>query len=331
MDVDTQLEGPPRVPKPHDFLWFPDGNVVLATDTYLFKVHKSLLAVHSSVFRDMFELPNVGHADPMPGQGGAGLALETYEGVPMVTMVGDKGEDVAHLLRAVFEPNYYHRDDDNTPLEVIVALLLLSTKYDFNAVRKNIILHLSRQYPMNLEEYSALDSDTTSMFGKLRNDCHFTLLAAALTADVDVLLPGLLLACSDFSTDYIFRQTESMTRDALRILIGGRDSLDVDVNQYIASLPQKLQQFGSACPNGRSCFSTAYFNDLQGAIPMQFKAFTGAEMVEKHLSSVCEECCSYMVKVIDGERKELWEELPSYFELPGWAILQANLKAIIES
>lgn len=44
-------------PKHHDVLWFTDGNVVLETDTYLFRVHKSLLSFHSTVFRDMFELP----------------------------------------------------------------------------------------------------------------------------------------------------------------------------------------------------------------------------------------------------------------------------------
>lgn len=106
MDVDAQLQRPQTSPKPHNFLWFTDGNVVLATDTYLFKVHKSLLAVHSSVFKDMFELPNVGHDSSNlegPGRSDAAFASETYEGAQVVTLVGDKGADVAHLLRAVFE------------------------------------------------------------------------------------------------------------------------------------------------------------------------------------------------------------------------------------
>lgn len=88
-------------PQPHDVLWFPDGNVVLATDVYLFKVYKGILSMHSSVFRDMFELPNVGGNGD--GHIGGGMAPDSYDGLPLVTMVGDKGEDVVHLLRAVYE------------------------------------------------------------------------------------------------------------------------------------------------------------------------------------------------------------------------------------
>lgn len=99
MDIDVESQ---NTPKPHDFLWFSDGSVVLATDLYLFKVHKSLLSLHSSVFKDMFEPPNMD--DSVAGGIGARPAQEMYQGLPLVILVGDKGEDVAHLLRAVFEP-----------------------------------------------------------------------------------------------------------------------------------------------------------------------------------------------------------------------------------
>lgn len=83
MDVDVESQ---KTPKPHDFLWFPDGSVVLATDLYLFKVHKSLLSLHSSVFKDMFEPPNM---DESVAEGiGAGEAQEMYDGLPLVTLIG---------------------------------------------------------------------------------------------------------------------------------------------------------------------------------------------------------------------------------------------------
>lgn len=106
MDVDARNEGTdhPNTPVPHDILWFPDGNVVLATDAYIFKVFKGILSMHSSVFRDMFELQTVN--DSTAGRGGdGGIAPELYEGLilPLVTLVGDKGEDIAHLLRSIFD------------------------------------------------------------------------------------------------------------------------------------------------------------------------------------------------------------------------------------
>lgn len=101
MDVDAEPENAQTTPKPHDILWLPDGNVVLATDSFLFKVHISLLSMQSSVFREMFELPTVDGSDA--NANGAGMMPEVYEGLPMVKLAGDKGEDVAHLLRAVYE------------------------------------------------------------------------------------------------------------------------------------------------------------------------------------------------------------------------------------
>lgn len=38
-------------------IWFDDGNVVLQVENTQFKVHKSVLALHSNVLRDMFALP----------------------------------------------------------------------------------------------------------------------------------------------------------------------------------------------------------------------------------------------------------------------------------
>ncbi len=56
MDIDPKNENSLTAPKRHDVLWIPDGNVVLATDSFLFKVHKGVLSMQSSVFKDMFDL-----------------------------------------------------------------------------------------------------------------------------------------------------------------------------------------------------------------------------------------------------------------------------------
>lgn len=276
----------------------------------------------------------------------------------MVTLAGDKGEDVVHLLRAVFEreyvilcifiapelsleslqlsfQSYYHRDDENTPLEVIVALLLLSTKYDFNTVRKDVILHISRQYPMNLQEYEALDKEETPLFGKTRADCHFPLLVAAVTADADVLLPCLFFACSDYPTGPIFRQTQSLPREALQILIEGKEDVDSEINTFICSIPEQLRKTSAkiGCPYGAPCLEKAKFKDLHLHIQPYFRDFTGKDIALNCLSSasVCGRCLEFAVKMIDEERQDLWDVLPCYYKFPEWSVLQAQLKAIAES
>ncbi len=77
MDVEFNREGVARsnlLPERHDLLWFPDGNVVLATDSLLFRVHESFLSLHSSVFKDMFDLPFAALGD-VEDRNMAGVAL----------------------------------------------------------------------------------------------------------------------------------------------------------------------------------------------------------------------------------------------------------------
>ncbi len=98
---------------------------------------------------------------------------------------------------------YYHRDNDNTPLEVVTSLLLLSTKYDFKHIRSDVIRQIAKHYPTTLRDYCAIDFDSSKLFGRTREGCHFPLLRAAVTADVNILLPALYYAASDFSITVI--------------------------------------------------------------------------------------------------------------------------------
>lgn len=75
----------------HPDLWFNDGSIVLKVQTTLFKVHRSTLASHSTVFADMLGIPQ-------PAQ------LEMMEGCPVVGLPDD-AEDMARLLKAIYDPS----------------------------------------------------------------------------------------------------------------------------------------------------------------------------------------------------------------------------------
>ena len=87
--------------KHDDEFWFEDGNIVLATDVHLYCVHRGVLAKNSTVFKDMLELPNVGNTSDLE----AGIVEngDSWEGRPLVRMVGDSDEDVYHILMAVYD------------------------------------------------------------------------------------------------------------------------------------------------------------------------------------------------------------------------------------
>ncbi|KLO08391.1 hypothetical protein SCHPADRAFT_1000971 [Schizopora paradoxa] len=227
--------------KPFESLWFSDGNVVLATDTHLFKVHKGMLSSQSSVFRDMFDLPLVDGSEGTAG-GDGGIMPETYDGLSLVKFSYEKGEEFAYLLRAVYERQFYHRDDDHTPLKVVTSLLVLSTKYDFKHIRKDVIFQISKHYPMKLNEYCAIDDEKSQLFGTNRKDCHFPLLSAAFTAQVEPLLPILYYAASDFTAKDIFQEFTSgrISMECCETLLDGRESMHSAVNNSVVKMRRLL-------------------------------------------------------------------------------------------
>ncbi|KLO06119.1 hypothetical protein SCHPADRAFT_699769 [Schizopora paradoxa] len=319
--------GTAETPQRHDVLWFPDGNVVLATDVYLFKVYKGLLSMQSSVFRDMFDLEDVGTV-----RSGDEAVQDMYDGAPLVTLVGDKGEDVVHLLRAVFEHNYHHRDDRNTPLDVVTALLDLSTKYDFKELRKDAVFQISQQYPMVLEEFDDVNDAETPMFGHQRSECDIPLLKAAFKAGIDALLPILFLsgACRDISS--ILRMSGSMDSECLNILLEGREPLVVRINMLLMDLPDNVQEVlgGTNCQDVKKCKKAAY-EKLSYLAHSYIYHIQGYIVVDCHLRRICQYCRPAAIKYINKKREEIWEDIPSLFGYPGWDDARTKLKELLGS
>lgn len=193
---------------------------------------------------------------------------------------------------------------------------------------------------MTIQEYDSVDDNDAPMFGTLRSECHFPLLAAAVTADLDVLLPCLFFACSEHSLDDIFDKTSSMTREVLRILIGGRERLDHDVNRLVSDLPARLRRaLAASCAEcqrvkeapSAPCLLTAYYSKLPDLIQAQFRTMKGTDVVEEFLSPVCEGCSSFVARMIDRDREGIWNKVPPYHNSPERPILQTKLKDVVGS
>lgn len=91
----------------HSSLYLADGNICLSAASsrfiapvdgaaeptqpagLLFRVHRSVLALHSPVFRDMFGIPDMSGAN------------ETYDGISLVQMP-DSAEDLEGPLKAFY-------------------------------------------------------------------------------------------------------------------------------------------------------------------------------------------------------------------------------------
>ena len=72
----------------HPTLWLNDGNIVLVADKIAFRVHSSILAMNSTVFKDMFAIPL---ADDSP----------RFEGHPVV-LLDDQPSQLADFLHYMY-------------------------------------------------------------------------------------------------------------------------------------------------------------------------------------------------------------------------------------
>ncbi|KIJ47157.1 hypothetical protein M422DRAFT_248997, partial [Sphaerobolus stellatus SS14] len=130
--------------------WFHDGDIVLAIERMLVRVHKRVLS-RSHVWDDMLEIPQPSY-------------IETYDGLPLVKLYGDTANDWLSLLRwlyndrQVFSPRHYHpltyippsqfyTSPSASHFPTLSGALRLSTKYDFPALRTWCITRLLTLWP----------------------------------------------------------------------------------------------------------------------------------------------------------------------------------------
>ena len=80
-----------KPPPVRSMYWFDDGNVILEAENTQFRVHRSLLARHSKVFKDMFSLPQPA-TDP-------GLRPECCP----VVFLSDKVTDLECVMSVIYD------------------------------------------------------------------------------------------------------------------------------------------------------------------------------------------------------------------------------------
>ena len=80
-----------QIPPVQSMYWFDDGNVILEAENTRFRVHRSLLSRHSSVFKDMFSLPQ-SVTDP-------GLLPEGC----LIVILSDRATDIECILSVFYD------------------------------------------------------------------------------------------------------------------------------------------------------------------------------------------------------------------------------------
>ncbi|KAF5321589.1 hypothetical protein D9619_000365 [Psilocybe cf. subviscida] len=99
--------------------WFGDGNIILQTQTTQYRIHRGVLSFQSSMFENMFAMPQ-------PEQS-AQLSLQGCPVFPVTV----SAEDWDALLGLLYNMERYIPNTHILPLETMLGMLRLGHKYDF--------------------------------------------------------------------------------------------------------------------------------------------------------------------------------------------------------
>lgn len=303
-------EGPDEATTTRSEIWFTDGNIILEAETTQFRVHRGVLAKHSSVFKDMFDVPQP------PGE-------PEIEGCPIVHL-SDTAQDVGHLLNRLYD--CFYNPHDALPIPVISAMVRLGHKYNFLRFRDDAVSRLMHDFPQDLVAFTKRRGYT-----RIRATTELLdLLILVRDLKLHRILPTLYLdLISKYDLKKIFvgvpRPDKSLihlsNEEKLVWAFAAYRAREADMEhtfQWLKRVPYKNCTSRKCEPHAK-CIYFVLFADNSGPAGF-FRGVQNWDML--WTDKFCNHCtCSAMRDHREGQAK-LWEALPSFFGLPPWPALK---------
>ncbi|KDQ62283.1 hypothetical protein JAAARDRAFT_189625 [Jaapia argillacea MUCL 33604] len=334
--LNDALEDPNTI---HDSrIWLDDGSIIVRTVTptghLMFKCHKSVLAIHSTVFRDMFSIPQPGTS-------------ELHEGPPVVDLP-DPYLDVRDLLYILYDPAFgnvaYERHQPSTIIS-ISGLLRLATKYDIPHIRSRLIKVLEADWSPTLEGWDRNEKEIRRIIDAVpadRNaDEYLTEPGSIIRLAEDLDIPSVLPAAY-YHLSRIFHQDASKfhrtaqihfltTEDFRRVIVGRKklgDALAADFDSWIKS----KRPLGREC-NGDDVTKDEWECRLDvrrwwkdrlvelarknnNLDPLEILTEMRDDLRLLRDSKFCISCSDWMAEQIKAARISMWNKLQNFFQIP---------------
>ncbi|KAJ7163227.1 hypothetical protein C8R46DRAFT_1193735 [Mycena filopes] len=292
--------------------WFDDGNIILQVESTQFRLTKSILSMHASVFRDMFTMP-------LPAN------EPTIENCPVVVLPGDTAQDWGFLLGAIY-PKFF-LDARAPTVETLAGILRLSKKYDIPLFRRDCFQRLRMQFPATLAEYDALSGRTL-----LAEEPNMLIPLVSLAREFDLvsILPLLFYSIVVTESDkYMPKVMSDMEpgftpADRLACLQGYVRLLDLQTGTAMQWIDKdKAYIPARSCPRYQHCLlalKDIIYNMSRGQRP---EIFILRQWIGEWEVGLCDPCRSKARKIFEDARQTCWNELPAVFGLTDWEELKS--------
>ncbi|KAJ3516383.1 hypothetical protein NMY22_g14223 [Coprinellus aureogranulatus] len=315
-------------------IWMDDGNVVLQAGNVQFKVHRSALARVSTIFSDVFSMPQPSTGD------------ETVDGCPLLCMQ-DSVQDVQHMLAILYD------HDDDCPF--FAAMIRMGRKYEITFLLQDATRRLKQEFPTTLTEYDnapsggwiAIEEDADTLYdcidlaylsdiNEVRAILPFAYFYCNAYDDIEVILSGVGSEIEGVPVE----PRRPMSLQAQKACLIGRQRLIYRFDlafAWIAELGTKPE----VCLDQHRCRDVV--RDLADLlwrpephlrfmvhdwetferklrkydIQLQFIQDSAIDLKKQ----LCAGCYDLARRRHLEEREITWNLLPSYFDLPDWDVL----------
>ncbi|KAJ6529617.1 hypothetical protein B0H19DRAFT_1082732 [Mycena capillaripes] len=315
-------------------IWYSDGSVVLQAETTQFRVHASILAAGSSVFKDMFEVAQA--PNNVDSQ---------VDGCPLVQLYDDKPQDVEFVLLALYDWKFFQ--SAKKEFAQVAAMWRFGKKYEFDEIRDDALRRLEYIFPSSLEIFQArfypsagipvlsgapiryypgLVFDAinlaraTNMLSilpaALARACSTSESQQAVTSGILEGLPGVdgaLVSMSDADKTLCVHVTFQLIRKQWSGLYGWLS----EVAQPGRCSYYNMGYHNSGCSKSSEAVRTVLATPVAKVVALNPSISGG--------SNLCTNCKSIAETKFRAAQRALWGDLPALFRLPSWQEIKSEM------
>ncbi|KAF7326844.1 BTB domain-containing protein [Mycena venus] len=251
-----------------------------------------------------------------------------------VVELHDSAVDVKHLLNVLYNPLLF--SEKTVTLSFVAAIVRMGPKYEFKELLAAALQRLTDENPTTLDEYENLTNEDGISYTSTRiihyRNMSFDVITLARENGLLTVLPCAYLRAILYTNleqllDGFYRANKPLITlcfEEQRICISGQQKT-IEAQWTHRDLWDWLNSdlCADSCTDKDSCVQKKKL--LFRNLVLKGYPLVPFRLGPDHSLRLCVACQRHHANIIAQGRKKLWEDLPSFFDLPPWAELRNDL------
>ncbi|KAJ7436731.1 hypothetical protein FB451DRAFT_187047 [Mycena latifolia] len=314
----TETDLPNDTPPVRSKIWMPYGDIILQAESTQFRVNRDILAHQSSVFRDMFSVPQPQN-EP------------TFEGCPIVH-VSDAAKDWEMFLHVLYNP-FPSISKVKQPFPALASMLRLGRKYEIQAAKDDVVARIHSEFPADFAAWKELGHDGLTHIDD-GNGIYIQLLNLVYECGIYTSIPVLGLCCLNMHRlEVLFTGLEcedgslvTIASDGIKLTMAlALERILLFQRESMAWLNDDVVVPHTSCSSQTQCEEQKILlnHTVTWREPTELDfTYTLDPWEEEWSGKLCDACEEAAKASYETSRQKGWDLLPSFFGLPEWKHLK---------